>query len=844
MASVHESLYFNPMMTNGVVHANVFGVKDWVTPYKITVLMLLDEMTISTSITLLDRRRLNKLILPLLQSPDMTLSQLIKTVEDSCPQLAYTVHLRLQLMADGELKDMEHFFDMLPSPFNETESEAHKTSVVGLFMRHMVLAYNKLSFSQVYKLYTALQQYYQSYERKDSPATEPAEDTDMELTNTEELGGKMEKEELDLEPSDDEVSTRGPLSQKQAEYFLAQQAYLLKNDENKALDPAALQKELNNMLKFNPDFAEAHYLTYLNSMRVQDIFNSTDSLLHYFDRLILPGGDSKSNGDEGCGRSLRYAALNLAALHCRFGHYQQAELALQEAIRIAQESNDHVCLQHCLSWLYLLEQMKGSDSTLTEHAVKMAVHFCLPYLASLGIQSLVQQGAVGGKTANKLMDALKDTDLLHWKHSLSELIDISIAQKTAIWRMCGKSTMALQQAQVLLSMNSLEPVNLGVQQNNSEAFAVALCHLSELHAEQGLFAAASEILKHLREAYLLKNDENKALDPAALQKELNNMLKFNPDFAEAHYLSYLNSMRVQDIFNSTDSLLHYFDRLILPGGDSKSNGDEGCGRSLRYAALNLAALHCRFGHYTMALQQAQVLLSMNSLEPVNLGVQQNNSEAFAVALCHLSELHAEQNQTTEAYKVLQRLLLYCEKIKGTEMTIRVMLSLAELHWSSSCHAVALPLLLRSLAVSREYHLQYLASECILHLAFSQLMLGIPEQALNILHMAIEPILAHGALLDKGRAMLLVAKCQIVTASSEPSKQQKTQALEVAVLNLEEAGTYFTKVDCKERVRDIYYLQARLYHSLGKTAERNKCAMLFRQLNQELPSQGVPLITRL
>lgn len=34
-------------------------------------------------------------------------------------------------------------------------------------------------------------------------------------------------------------------------------AYLLKNDDNKALRPAALQEELNNMLKFNPDFAEA-----------------------------------------------------------------------------------------------------------------------------------------------------------------------------------------------------------------------------------------------------------------------------------------------------------------------------------------------------------------------------------------------------------------------------------------------------------------------------------------------------------------------------------------------------------------------------------------------------------
>ena len=46
------------------------------------------------------------------------------------------------------------------------------------------------------------------------------------------------------------------------------------------------------------------------------------------------------------------------------------------------------------------------------------------------------------------------------------------------------STMALQQAQLLLNMSSLEPVNFGVQQNNTEAFSVALCHLAELHAEQ------------------------------------------------------------------------------------------------------------------------------------------------------------------------------------------------------------------------------------------------------------------------------------------------------------------------------------------------------------------------
>lgn len=53
----------------------------------------------------------------------------------------------------------------------------------------------------------------------------------------------------------------------------------------------------------------------------------------------------------------------------------------------------------------------------------------------------------------------------------------------------------------------------------------------------------------------------------------------------------------------------------------------------------------------------------------------------------------------------------------------------------------------------------------------QLILGIPEQALSLLHMAIEPILADGAVLDKGRAMFLVAKCQVASAASyDPSKK--------------------------------------------------------------------------
>uniref|UniRef100_A0A8C2UC67 Anaphase-promoting complex subunit 5 n=1 Tax=Coturnix japonica TaxID=93934 RepID=A0A8C2UC67_COTJA len=728
------------MLSNGVVHANVFGIKDWVTPYKMALLVLLSELgRAGSQLDQLERRRLNRLLLPLLQGPDVPLSRLRRVIEECCPNMAGSVRIRLKLIAEGELKDMEQFFDDLSDSFSGTEPEVHKTSVIGLFLRHMILAYNKLSFSQVYKLYTALQQYFLNDEKKCG-----TDENDMELTNTEEQDGKMEKEELDVPLREEEISCSGPLSQKQAEYFLSQQASLLKNDETKALSPVSLQKELNNLLKFNPDFAEAHYLSYLNSLRVHDVFSSTHSLLHYFDRLILTGAESKSNGDEGYGRSLRYAALNLAALHCRFGHYQQAELALQEAIRIAQESNDHVCLQHCLSWLHISEQKIFDSCVLLEHSVNKSLHFGLP------------QRAFAGKAANKLMDALKDSDLLHWKHSLSELIDISIAQKTAIWRLYGRSTMALQQAQTLLSMNSLEAVNVGVQQNNTEAFAVVLCHLAELHAEQGYFAAASEILKHLKE-------------------------RFPPNSQHAQ-LWMLFDQKIQFDRAMNDGRYHIADSLVA----------------------GITALNSIEGMYRKAI----VLKA--------------------------------QNQMLEAHKLLQKLLIHCQEIKNTEIVISVLLSVAELYWRSSCHTIALPVLLQALAFSREYSLQYLASETVLNLAFSQLILGVPEQVLNILHMAIEPGLAHGAVLDKGCAMFLVAKCQVASTASY-TQQKKIEALESAILNLNEAKTYLAKVDCKEQLRDVLYFQARLYHTLGKTQERNKCAMLFRQLHQELPAHGVPLI---
>lgn len=45
------------------------------------------------------------------------------------------------------------------------------------------------------------------------------------------------------------------------------------------------------------------------------------------------------------------------------------------------------------------------------------------------------------------------------------------------------------------------------------------------------------------------------------------------------------------------------------------------------------------------------------------------------------------------------------------------------------------------------------------------MLGTPEQALALLEDVLESILAHGSLMDKGRALLLMARCEVALAGT-------------------------------------------------------------------------------
>lgn len=75
-------------------------------------------------------------------------------------------------------------------------------------------------------------------------------------------------------------------------------------------------------------------------------------------------------------------------------------MALKEAIRMAQEASDDICLQHALSWLYCLTH----NRRFIEHSIIKSLDLSLSYIMSLGIQSFVQFAGLRGGDPKKIFD--------------------------------------------------------------------------------------------------------------------------------------------------------------------------------------------------------------------------------------------------------------------------------------------------------------------------------------------------------------------------------------------------------------------------------------------------------
>lgn len=403
-----------------------------ITPHKIVVVFLVQEyLRVKTdsekqhgSYPPKYVKRFSLLLLKLIQYPDMSYKDLHAFLSSPTTGID-VVHLRrfedlmgktstLGVDVLSEFQDSTRI--LITMPDSNHMNFVYPFSVVGFYIRRILIALRKMSFSNILNLYKCINMYYdkgiraitfiaETTERNDETAGSAAMITDASLTTT---SPSIYEDDLSLclpppRINGQDRNGHSKWSVKQADLFIARQCNLLENNETEALQPKELQKRLNEISKDIPFYTQAHILSYMNSLRVRDVFNALDAFHCAYDRstargnvsaaAMLTTGPGTDTNTTKCNKGLQYSSLNLAILHVQFDHYAEALCSLRECVMLAQEAGDKVCLQLAQSWLCLLDRkyVLLCENSVTNQTENTAVH-----AVSLGVQFIVNVAAISG----------------------------------------------------------------------------------------------------------------------------------------------------------------------------------------------------------------------------------------------------------------------------------------------------------------------------------------------------------------------------------------------------------------------------------------------------------------
>ncbi|KAJ8948335.1 hypothetical protein NQ318_019320 [Aromia moschata] len=737
---------------------------EMITPHKLTITVLIrnyclfrenDEFKNMDDEVLRCRYRRDfcVLVLRLLQSPDLPLLELRKLLTSKKYTLPQTLIdsfdqtlLNLNESGIGHLLDIVDSLNKIMSFSDNTMNESKsfltnnsnsiaKTSIVGYYLRRFIIHFDKLTFSEATGVYESFQRYYEEWQKSSK---------------------FVNMQEVMQDWTTDRACTEGleQWSRRQAELFIATQAALLANNEGKALSPPELQKRISSILKSNPDLSGAHFLSYLNYLRVDEFCGAVESLLHCFDRSADP--DVKCFNDEKSKRH-RFAALNLAILHYHFGHTEEALASLKESIKISQEANDNVCLQHALSWLYRLTTI--NEDKLIIHCILKSSELSLSYTASLGLQTFSQYGCLHTGRTYAIFETLAKSDMINCQHNYKDLISNNYAMKSSLWQLYGKTEMSSLWSQLLLYLNidSSSPSKAFY----GEGFCLAVCNIANHLLVQGEYALADAALDFVKRRF-----------PAEPNRHA--------------------WMLCENLIVFTRSLHHE------KWAEAESAAQKMVVVDKWEGYLRLAEVYFYKQDYVEADNCVNALLN--------------------------------QYENDNAYKFNDRYYYVRAKILKAEIQLAS-------GYPDFVPAVVVTALNSCLIEAQSSQLGYQTALIHLHVANVMLMLDLTGQALRILDRCLVQVLGHGGCFDRARATLLYVKCLVADSQKCDGGERAEVVLSSARL-LDRVKEDFEKVEAYSRVKDVLYLQGQLYHSINMKAERNKCALQYRLLDEEHATKNV------
>jgi tetratricopeptide (TPR) repeat protein len=605
-----------------------------------------------------------------------------------------------------------------------------------------------------------------------------------------------------------------PLSPAQMEQALAQECLDMGIRRDDRMSFAEREVEIQRVLQQNPELPYAHFLRFLNCLQAGERVGAKDALHCYFDYQLIQRSNSTGEGGGG-GKEheiLQFAAILLAAMHSQFGDAATSLLATEEAVRVAQQSKDAACVAFSLGWLYSNATTNASNNNseageLIRRCVQRAMENNLRPLAAGANLSLARQEAGSASAWTHLQNASTDPPTADATNRLDRPTHMTHFSS-------GDEAMQVLARQRLVAAGIWD--------------SFGLVALSALSAQIALHCHADQILSR----DVVTAVQNIARVAMFGSTSAISLPAHNGDVLACHLesLELVERPRGCIYAEALANLVGLREYLGLPVE----------GVFCLEIALVVHEWAVRRGE--MAHADALGVVLESSLHPRIPNLTEVRIDVYSQKCLRLSR----QGRWDEA-KALVRDLIAKSKEHGLHLhRARLLMQLAMINLESCPDEFtsALSPLLECLTLTDECNADGLHAAALSVLAQVHYRMRKHKRAIAVLQASLPTILQQEHVWIQAEAYLTLAKCYLQRAKEESANKNKvpTKLLRLAIRELATSEDIFGQCQDCERLKEVYYLQARVYNALPNgRAQRDEASQRFVRTTSHLTSCNKPVV---
>lgn len=725
------------------------------------------------------------------------------------------------------------------------------TSANGMLIRSIVLGFDQLSFESTAQLWNDFHYQVESLDEANAAPASLEHQQQQGGDNDDDDDDSMEMMDLETDPlttfaAGSSSALSAPphhqqwcLSPAQMENSLRQECLsMLRSGGGGGAAAAAssnehcsfedIQLKLHRVLEHNPEIPSAHFLRFLHSWMTGERIGAVEALHQYFDYALLQ--EPKNQQPE----ILQFAAILSAALHDNNGDQALSLAATEEAVRVAQQSQDAACVAFALGWLFANEHKNhagngrnGDNQELIRRCVQRSMEKDLRTLFA-GANLTLTRHSLSGTLRNRetlphvawsyLNDASGDAPTAestnrwdrptHMTHidSGDQALEILARQRlvaSGVWEAFGQTVLSGLSCRTALHCSQAHQIL-------TEDVATAIQNISRV----SLFGSSSYLDKAPQFlSWVLIDDMDSSLaDRDVKPKAVGNKCIYAATLQSIIRLREKFNLRVEGIFLHDIALVLH--EWAVRRGDFVHA--EALGRAMQ------SHLHPRIPNYS------EVAVDIYFQQCLLLSRQERWEEAKTLAKKMIEKCGKEGLQTHRARLLLQ-------------------LAMIQLESCQQQFTNALPSLLECLTITDMFQMDNLHAAALSVLAQVHLRMHKPKRSIAMLRAALPSLLQHGHIWLQGEAYLTLSKCHLQRAKrykhENPATEAKTvtKILRSATKDLKRSETLFRLCHDCHRLQEVSYLQARTFSSLPNCQnQRDRASQVFVRTSKYLAKSNRPV----